>query len=176
MRHLEFPEGSFDGLWSSFSLLHIRAIEIEIDKTLSGFISVLRPCASAAVRRHRSSCRPPNSMPAPLDSAYTSEGQPQPIPILRRSRSRRPCRRSSSLLRRRMRGEASRIAVQAFSESEVLTALRNGSGNLELISWRTAPQDFAITRGADSTALPAGTAQEVALNYRPKGTFFRRVQ
>jgi ubiquinone/menaquinone biosynthesis C-methylase UbiE len=40
MRHLEFPEGSFDGLWSSFSLLHIRASEIE--ETLSGFKSVLR--------------------------------------------------------------------------------------------------------------------------------------
>jgi len=41
MRHLEFPDGSFDGLWSSFSLLHIRASEIE--RTLSGFKSVLRP-------------------------------------------------------------------------------------------------------------------------------------
>jgi ubiquinone/menaquinone biosynthesis C-methylase UbiE len=41
MRQLEFPGGSFDGLWSSFSLLHIRASEIE--KTLSGFKSVLRP-------------------------------------------------------------------------------------------------------------------------------------
>jgi ubiquinone/menaquinone biosynthesis C-methylase UbiE len=41
MRQLEFPEGSFDGLWNSFSLLHIRASEIE--KTLSGFKSVLRP-------------------------------------------------------------------------------------------------------------------------------------
>lgn len=40
MRYLEFPEGTFDGLWSSFSLLHIRANEIE--KTLSGFKSVLR--------------------------------------------------------------------------------------------------------------------------------------
>ena len=40
MRYLEFPEGTFDGLWSSFSLLHIRANEIE--KTLSGFRCVLR--------------------------------------------------------------------------------------------------------------------------------------
>ena len=40
MRYLEFSEGTFDGLWSSFSLLHIRANEIE--KTLSGFKSVLR--------------------------------------------------------------------------------------------------------------------------------------
>ena len=40
MRYLEFPEASFDGLWSSFSLLHIRASDIE--KTLSGFKSVLK--------------------------------------------------------------------------------------------------------------------------------------
>jgi len=40
MRYLEFPEGTFDGLWSSFSLLHIRANEIE--KALSGFRCVLR--------------------------------------------------------------------------------------------------------------------------------------
>jgi SAM-dependent methyltransferase len=39
MRCLEFPEASFDGLWSSFSLLHIRANEVE--KTLSTFKSVL---------------------------------------------------------------------------------------------------------------------------------------
>src|ERR1700674_1856749 len=59
-------------------------------------------------------------------------------------------------------GEASRIAVQAFNDSEVLTALRNGSGNLELISWHTDPQNNAVTRGADSGTL-AGTANEVAL-------------
>lgn len=35
MRHLEFPQASFDGLWVSFSLLHIRASDIE--QTLSGF-------------------------------------------------------------------------------------------------------------------------------------------
>src|SRR4051812_13477259 len=57
-------------------------------------------------------------------------------------------------------GAASRIAVQAFSDSEALTALRNGSGDLELISWRTAPQDFAITRAADALA---GAVQEVVL-------------
>jgi hypothetical protein len=59
-------------------------------------------------------------------------------------------------------GEASHIAVQAFSGSEVLTALRNGSGNLELISWNTSPQGDTISRGADS-GRQAGTAQEVAL-------------
>jgi len=40
MRHLEFAEGSFDGLWSSFSFLHIR--ERDTERTLSGFKSVLR--------------------------------------------------------------------------------------------------------------------------------------
>ena len=52
--------------------------------------------------------------------------------------------------------------MQAFNENEVLTALRNGSGNLELIGWHTAPDDFTVTRGADSEQQ-AGTAQEVAL-------------
>ena len=51
MRHLEFPEGSFDGLWSSFSLLHIRASEIE--DTLSGFKSVLRPGGFLFAALHR---------------------------------------------------------------------------------------------------------------------------
>ena len=40
MRFLEFPPGSFDGLWASFSLLHIRANEV--DQTLAGFKRVLR--------------------------------------------------------------------------------------------------------------------------------------
>src|SRR4051794_16323468 len=53
-------------------------------------------------------------------------------------------------------GEASQIAVQAFNESEVLTALRNGSDNLELIAWHTAPQDFEVTRGADSGSHAGG--------------------
>ena len=41
MRHLDFSPATFDGLWCSFSLLHIRASEL--DKTLSGFKSVLKP-------------------------------------------------------------------------------------------------------------------------------------
>ena len=41
MRHLEFPQASFDGLWASFSLLHIRARDIE--QTLASFRTVLRP-------------------------------------------------------------------------------------------------------------------------------------
>ena len=40
MRQLSFPKASFDGIWTSFSLLHIRANELE--KTLSNFQSVLR--------------------------------------------------------------------------------------------------------------------------------------
>jgi len=40
MRSLTFPEAAFDGIWASFSLLHIRASEIQ--KTLFGFRSVLR--------------------------------------------------------------------------------------------------------------------------------------
>jgi SAM-dependent methyltransferase len=40
MRQLSFPKASFDGVWASFSLLHIRANELE--KTLSNFQSVLR--------------------------------------------------------------------------------------------------------------------------------------
>ena len=41
MRRLEFPEASFDAVWASFSLLHIHASDIE--QTLSGFRTVLRP-------------------------------------------------------------------------------------------------------------------------------------
>jgi ubiquinone/menaquinone biosynthesis C-methylase UbiE len=40
MRYLAFPEAAFDGVWASFSLLHIRANEIR--KTLFGFRFVLR--------------------------------------------------------------------------------------------------------------------------------------
>jgi ubiquinone/menaquinone biosynthesis C-methylase UbiE len=51
MRHLEFSEESFDGVWSSFSLLHIRASEI--GRTLSGFKSVLRPGGLFFAALHR---------------------------------------------------------------------------------------------------------------------------
>jgi SAM-dependent methyltransferase len=40
MRNLAFPEAAFDGVWASFSLLHVRADEIA--RTLFGFRSVLR--------------------------------------------------------------------------------------------------------------------------------------
>lgn len=51
MRHLEFPHASFDGLWASFSLLHIRASDIE--QTLSGFRTVLRPHGLLFAAVHR---------------------------------------------------------------------------------------------------------------------------
>jgi ubiquinone/menaquinone biosynthesis C-methylase UbiE len=51
MRHLEFPHASFDGLWASFSRLHIRASDIE--QTLSGFRRVLRPHGLLFAAVHR---------------------------------------------------------------------------------------------------------------------------
>ena len=51
IRHLEFPQASFDGLWASFSLLHIRASDIE--QTLSGFRTVLRPHGLLFAAVHR---------------------------------------------------------------------------------------------------------------------------
>jgi ubiquinone/menaquinone biosynthesis C-methylase UbiE len=51
MRHLEFPQAGFDGLWASFSLLHIRASDIE--QTLSGFRTVLRPHGLLFAAVHR---------------------------------------------------------------------------------------------------------------------------
>jgi hypothetical protein len=56
-------------------------------------------------------------------------------------------------------GEASHLAVQAFSSTEILTAMQNGSGNLELIGWTY--KDGTLTRAPVSPT--AGTAKEVAL-------------
>jgi hypothetical protein len=47
-------------------------------------------------------------------------------------------------------GDASHLAVQAFSSTEILTAMQNGSGNLELIGW--VYKDGVMTRGATATA------------------------
>jgi hypothetical protein len=57
-------------------------------------------------------------------------------------------------------GEASQIAVQSFDgiPSDILTALKNGSGNLELITWNT----FGDQVKREATAL-AGEVDEVAL-------------
>jgi ubiquinone/menaquinone biosynthesis C-methylase UbiE len=51
MRHLAFPQASFDGVWSSFSLLHIHAKDIE--STLFGFKSVLQPAGLFFTAVHR---------------------------------------------------------------------------------------------------------------------------
>ena len=51
MRFLEFRDASFDGVWSSFSLLHIRANEVK--KTLSSFKSVLRDGGLLFTALHR---------------------------------------------------------------------------------------------------------------------------
>jgi len=51
MRHLAFPELTFDGLWCSFSLLHIRASEIP--DTLAGFKRILKPDGLFFAALHR---------------------------------------------------------------------------------------------------------------------------
>jgi ubiquinone/menaquinone biosynthesis C-methylase UbiE len=51
MRYLEFPPASFDGLWASFSLLHIHASDVE--QTLLGFRRVLQSAGVLFVAVHR---------------------------------------------------------------------------------------------------------------------------
>ncbi|HEX7360844.1 MAG TPA: hypothetical protein VF283_10160 [Bryobacteraceae bacterium] len=60
-------------------------------------------------------------------------------------------------------GEINAIAIGAFNDSEILTAVKNGSGNLELIAWRCAPTDTDVTRVSDSGSQ-AGSIGEVALS------------
>jgi hypothetical protein len=60
-------------------------------------------------------------------------------------------------------GEVNAIAIDAFNDSEILTAVKNGSGNLELIAWRCAPTDTEVTRVCDSGSQ-AGSIAEVALS------------
>jgi hypothetical protein len=60
-------------------------------------------------------------------------------------------------------GEVNAIAIDAFNDSEILTAVKNGSGNLELIAWRCAPADTVVTRVSDSGSQ-AGSIGEVALS------------
>lgn len=55
-------------------------------------------------------------------------------------------------------GEASHLAVQGFSNEEILTVMQNGSGNLELIGW--IYKGGQMTRAGTATA---GTAENVAL-------------
>jgi SAM-dependent methyltransferase len=51
MRQLSFPSSSFDGIWCSFSLLHIRAEDVP--STLMGFKSVLRKGGILSIALHR---------------------------------------------------------------------------------------------------------------------------
>ena len=51
MRRLAFPGDSFDGLWASFSLLHVHANDL--DRTLTGFRSVLSKGAIVFAALHR---------------------------------------------------------------------------------------------------------------------------
>jgi SAM-dependent methyltransferase len=51
MRFLEFPPATFDGLWASFSLLHIRAADV--NQTLFAFKRVLRPAGLFFTAVHR---------------------------------------------------------------------------------------------------------------------------
>jgi hypothetical protein len=60
-------------------------------------------------------------------------------------------------------GEVNAIAIDAFNDSEILTAVKNGSGNLELIAWRCTPADTEVTRVSDSGSQ-AGSIGEVALS------------
>jgi hypothetical protein len=60
-------------------------------------------------------------------------------------------------------GEVNGIAIDAFNDSEILTAVKNGSGNLELIAWRCAPTDTEVMRVSDSGSQ-AGSIGEVALS------------
>jgi len=55
------------------------------------------------------------------------------------------------------------FAIDAFNDSETLTAAGNGSGNLELIAWRCAQTDAEVTRICDSDPQ-ARTIGEVALS------------
>lgn len=59
-------------------------------------------------------------------------------------------------------GAANAIRVAAVNPDQAVVALRNGSGNLELIAWDVAGRDFAVSRTADSASKQI-EAKEVAL-------------
>jgi hypothetical protein len=59
-------------------------------------------------------------------------------------------------------GEVGGIAAGVFSSGELVTAVRNGSDNLELIVWDPDATNRALTRGADS-GTQAGEVGEIAL-------------
>jgi len=49
-------------------------------------------------------------------------------------------------------GTVSELALASLSDSQVLTAVRNGSGDLEIIVWSVSPDGSAISRGASKNA------------------------
>ena len=59
-------------------------------------------------------------------------------------------------------GEVAALAAGVFGSGELLTAVRNGSDDLEPIAWHPDAADLSLTRGADSGAQ-AGEIGEVAL-------------
>lgn len=61
-------------------------------------------------------------------------------------------------------GEADRIAVQAFDAGHALTALRNGSGKLLLISWDTTGSPIRRLGDSNQPREQAGEVHEVALS------------
>ncbi len=62
-------------------------------------------------------------------------------------------------------GDATAIRVRAVNPNQAIVALRNGSGNLELIGWDVAAPAFAVTRTADTSGHPIA-ASDVALIVR----------
>src|SRR3954467_933008 len=58
--------------------------------------------------------------------------------------------------------EVSVITAGVFSSGELLTAVRNGSDNLELIVWRPDATNRTLTRGPDS-GTQAREVGEIAL-------------
>jgi hypothetical protein len=61
--------------------------------------------------------------------------------------------------------QATAIRVRALSPDQAIVALRNESGNLELIGWDVVAPDFAVTRAADTSGHPVA-ASDVALVVR----------
>ena len=61
-------------------------------------------------------------------------------------------------------GEVGAIAAGVFSSGELLTAVRNGSDNLELIHWHPDAANRALTREKDwDSGTQAGEVGEIAL-------------
>ena len=61
--------------------------------------------------------------------------------------------------------EATSIRVRALNANQAIVALRNESGNLELIGWDVTAANFAVTRAADTSGHPI-VAGDVALVVR----------